>query len=49
MKKKYKCDNCGFTFESEKDTNKCPYCGKETATLQMSDDEVLVDIDKFLD
>jgi rubrerythrin len=49
MKKKYKCDNCGFTFESEKDAVKCPYCSKDTVTLQMSDDEALVDIDKFLD
>jgi len=48
-KKKYKCDNCGYGFQSELEPRRCPYCSKEnTVTLQMSDDEALTNIDDFL-
>lgn len=48
MKKKYKCDNCGFSFTTEKDAVKCPYCDKDSLTLEMGDDEEIQDIDSFL-
>lgn len=48
MKRRYKCDNCGFAFETEKDPRACPYCSKSSLTLVMSDDDVLQDIDSML-
>ncbi len=48
MKRKYKCDSCGFTFETEKDPQGCPYCSKPTLTLIMGDDEMIQDIDSML-
>jgi len=48
VKKKYKCDNCGFEFESGRDAVICPYCSKTSITLQMNDDDALVDVDEFV-
>lgn len=48
MKKKYKCSNCGFSFESERDAVRCPYCDKATVCLDMRDEELIKDVDSLL-
>ena len=48
MKRKYKCENCGFKFDSELEPRKCPYCDKDTCYVEMQDSDTLSDIDDFL-
>jgi rubrerythrin len=48
MKKKYRCDNCRFSFETEKEVKKCPYCDKERLFTDTKDQDLLTDVDSLL-
>ncbi|MEM4152844.1 MAG: hypothetical protein QXK80_01870 [Candidatus Pacearchaeota archaeon] len=48
MKKRYKCNNCGFSFESERDIVRCPYCDKVSIFIDIKDEELIKDIDDIL-
>lgn len=49
MKKKYRCENCGFQFETSIEPNKCPNCASANSVyLEMRDEELITDINNIL-
>lgn len=48
MRRKYKCSNCGFRFETSLEPRTCPNCDKATIFLDMKDEELIKDIDDML-
>jgi len=48
IKKRYKCNNCKYSFKTELEPNVCPYCGKSTIYLDVEDEEMIKNVDDWL-
>jgi rubrerythrin len=42
---KFRCKNCGFRTESEKNDRRCPYCDRVTLEKEQSAEELLEEAD----